>query len=38
VLVRGDGSRWEDNPDSVRAMTRMIKGTQKYTAEDPKDL
>lgn len=33
-----DGSRWEDNPDSVRAMTRMIKGTQKYTAEDPKDL
>ena len=33
-----DGSRWEDNPESVRAMTRMIKGTQKYTAEGPKDV
>ncbi|WP_395405982.1 hypothetical protein ACHMXB_22865 (plasmid) [Arthrobacter sp. UC242_113] len=33
-----DGSRWEDNPESVRAMTRMIKGTQKYTAEGPNDV
>lgn len=33
-----DGSRWEDNPESVRAMTRMIKGTQKYTTEGPKDV
>lgn len=28
-----DGSRWEENPDSVRAMTRTIKDAQKYTAE-----
>ena len=33
-----DGSRWEENPDSVRAMTRTIKGTQKYTAEGPNDV
>ena len=33
-----DGSRWEENPDSVRAMTRMIKGTHKDTAEVPKDV
>lgn len=33
-----DGSRWEDNPESVRAMTRMIKDTHKYTAEAPKDV
>ena len=33
-----DGSRWEDNPESVRAMTRMIKDTYKYTAEGPKDV
>jgi hypothetical protein len=24
-----DGSRWEENPDSVRAMTRMIQDAQK---------
>ena len=30
-----DGSRWEENPDSVRAMTRTIKDAQKYTAERP---
>ncbi|TNB69776.1 hypothetical protein FHJ30_17635 [Arthrobacter sp. BB-1] len=33
-----DGSRWEDNPESVRAMTRMIKDTHKYTVEGPKDV
>ena len=30
-----DGSRWEENPDSVRAMTRTIKDVQRYTAEPP---
>lgn len=24
-----DGSRWEENPGSVRAMTRMIQDAQK---------
>ncbi|MFJ6272276.1 hypothetical protein ACIQG8_20055 [Pseudarthrobacter oxydans] len=33
-----DGSRWEENPESVRAMTRMIKDTHKDTTEDPKDV
>ena len=33
-----DGSRWEENPESVRAMTRMIKDTHKDTAEVPKDV
>lgn len=32
-----DGSRWEENLDSVRAMTRTIKDAQKYTAEPPQD-
>ncbi|ELT44185.1 hypothetical protein G205_13317 [Arthrobacter nitrophenolicus] len=32
-----DGSRWEENLDSVRAMTRTIKGIQKDTTEGPKD-
>jgi len=32
-----DGSRWEENPDSVRAMTRTIKDAQKYTAETSPD-
>ena len=32
-----DGSRWEDNPDSVRAMTRMIKGAQKDTSDRPQE-
>jgi hypothetical protein len=32
-----DGSRWEENPDSVRAMTRMIKDAQTSTAERPQD-
>lgn len=32
-----DGNRWEENPDSVRAMTRTIKDAQKYTAERPQD-
>ncbi|MDQ0733250.1 hypothetical protein [Arthrobacter sp. B1I2] len=32
-----DGSRWQDNPESVRAMTRTIKGTQEYTADRPQD-
>lgn len=33
-----DGSRWEENPDSVRAMTRTIKGIKKDRDEGPKDL
>jgi hypothetical protein len=33
-----DGSRWEENLDSVRAMTRTIKGIQKDRDEGPKDL
>lgn len=28
-----DGSRWQDHPESVRAMTDTIRRTQKYTAE-----
>jgi hypothetical protein len=28
-----DGSRWQDNPESVRAMAETIRRTQKYTAE-----
>lgn len=28
-----DSSRLEDNPDTVRAMTRIIQGTQKDTEE-----
>ena len=32
-----DGSRWEENLDSVRAMTRTIKGTQEYAADRPQD-
>jgi hypothetical protein len=32
-----DGSRWEENPDSVRAMTRMIKDAQRHTAETSPD-
>jgi hypothetical protein len=32
-----DGSRWEENPESVRAMARMIKGTQEYTVDRPQD-
>ena len=28
-----DGSSWGDNPDTVRAVTRIIQGTQKDTAE-----
>lgn len=32
-----DGSRWEENPDSVRAMTRTIKDAQRYTAEPPQN-
>jgi hypothetical protein len=32
-----DGSRWEENPDSVRAMTRMIKGAQENTVDRPQD-
>lgn len=28
-----DGSRWQDDPHSVRAMTETIRNTQKYTAE-----
>lgn len=33
-----DGSRWEENLDSVRAMTRTIRGLQKDKDEEPKDL
>lgn len=28
-----DGSRWQDDPQSVRAMAETIRHTQKYTAE-----
>ncbi|MDE8670890.1 hypothetical protein PY310_20170 [Pseudarthrobacter sp. H3Y2-7] len=28
-----DGSRWQDDPVSVRAMADTIRRTQKYTAE-----
>ena len=30
-----DGSRWQDDPESVRAMAETIRRTQKYTAEGP---
>ncbi|WP_011689797.1 hypothetical protein [Arthrobacter sp. FB24] len=33
-----DGSRWEENLDSVRAMTRTIKGIEKDTDEGAKGL
>lgn len=33
-----DGSRWEENLDSVRAMTRTIRGIQEDRNEGPKDL
>lgn len=32
-----DGSRWQDDPESVRAMTAAILTTKDYTAEGPKD-
>jgi len=32
-----DGSRWQDDLQSVRAMTDTIRRTQKYTAEDLQD-
>jgi hypothetical protein len=32
-----DGSRWQDNPESVRAMADTIRRTQKYTAEGFQD-
>lgn len=32
-----DGSHWEENLDSVRAITRTIKGTQEYTTDRPQD-
>jgi len=32
-----DGSRWEENLNSVRAMTRTIKDAQKYTVETSPD-
>jgi DNA-binding transcriptional regulator YdaS (Cro superfamily) len=32
-----DGSRWQDNPESVRAMADTIRRTQKYTAEGLQD-
>jgi hypothetical protein len=32
-----DGSRWQDDPQSVRAMAETIKRTQKYTAEGTQD-
>ncbi len=32
-----DGSRGQDSPQSVRAMTETIRHTQKYTAEGIQD-
>lgn len=32
-----DGSRWQEDPESVRAMTDTIRRTQKYTAEGLED-
>jgi hypothetical protein len=32
-----DGSRWQDDLDSVRAMTSTLRHTQKYTAEGFQD-
>lgn len=32
-----DGSRWQDDPESVRAMAETIRRTQKYTAEGTQD-
>lgn len=32
-----DGSRWQDDPQSVRAMAETIRHTQKYTAEGIQD-
>lgn len=32
-----DGSRWQDDPQSVRAMAETIRRTQKYTAEGTQD-
>jgi hypothetical protein len=32
-----DGSRWQDDPQSVRAMAENIRHTQKYTAEGIQD-
>ncbi|MDR7161780.1 hypothetical protein [Arthrobacter sp. BE255] len=32
-----DGSRWQDDPQSVRAMAETIRRTQKYTAEGTHD-
>ena len=32
-----DGSRWQDNPESVRSMADTIRRTQKYTAEGLQD-
>jgi len=32
-----DGSRWQDDPQSVRAVAETIRRTQKYTAEGTQD-
>ena len=32
-----EGSRWQDGPESVRAMADTIRRTQKYTAEGNQD-
>ncbi|WP_248761484.1 hypothetical protein [Pseudarthrobacter sp. SSS035] len=32
-----DGSRWQDDPPSVRALAETIRHTQKYTAEGIQD-